>query len=121
MAFAGDRCTIAEIEEHMHERIVVWNFNDRLVRKHSSHCRLKNGPAVFAMEIIDQQESAAKAVFAQSRGVHAGGIPLSLARLLHEHEWIFKDAVIRQIEVPLVVCNLNIRVTAHCRKEMLFS
>src|SRR5262245_51610200 len=120
MAFSGDRRTIAKIKEHMHERIVVWNFNDWPVWKHASDCRLKNRPTVFAVQIVDQQESTAKAIFPQSRGIHARRIPLSLARLLHEHEGVFKDPIIGKIEVTLVICNLNVGVTTHGREEMLF-
>ena len=73
-----------KVEEHVHERIVIWNFNDRPVRKGLFDGALEDSPGPVAMEIINQQKPAAQAILSQASGFVGRRTPVALARLLQE-------------------------------------
>src|SRR5207249_10675934 len=98
-----------KVEEHVHERIVIWNFNDRPVRKGLFDGALEDSPGPVAMEIINQQNPAAQAILSQASGFVGRRTPVALARLLQEYKRIFKNLIVAQLQVPFFIRNLEVR------------
>src|SRR5437870_4423675 len=84
MPVAGDAHARVEIEKHVHERIVIGNFNDRPVREDLFDSSLEDSPGPLAMQIIHQQEAAAQAILSQASGVVRRWTPIALPGLLQE-------------------------------------
>src|SRR5262245_41170019 len=120
MAQTRNSGAILQVKKHVHQRVVVRNLDDRTIRKNASYGGRKNRPVVFAMKIVDEEESTADAVFAQARGFLRRRVPLASSGLLHQHERIFVNPIVHQVVLPFFVGDLNVGASSHSWKEMFF-
>ena len=76
--------TVSQVEENMHEWIIVRYFQDRAAGQHKLHGRLEHVPVILTMEIIHHQEPTAQQILSQALGFLVVGILRSaLIKILH--------------------------------------
>src|SRR5256885_12620421 len=84
MPITRDRHGSIKVEKYVHEGVIIWDFNDRPVRKYLLNGALEDSPGPLAMQIVNQQEPPAQAILSQASCFVRCGTPVALARLLQE-------------------------------------
>src|SRR5437773_4983071 len=82
----GNLYAAIQVEKNMHDRVIVWNFDDLAIRKNHTERRRELVPVVIAMKVIDQQKSTAKQMLSQIRSFFVRWVPSSSPRLLQEQK-----------------------------------
>jgi len=115
---AWNLSVLIQVVQHTHQRVICGKTGDRPFGKRPSQRVTHYLPVVLAMKIIDNHESAAADIFAQSR--YFFGVEVPPARLLRKHPWIVEYLIVCKAKVPAVIRDVESRQPRKTAGEMKF-
>ena len=89
--------------------VVVWNVDDGAARQKHGHGFANLGPFVLAVEVVEDEEPAAREVFAQALELLALRQPVTAARLLQEQPRVVEQVWVVDRQVAAVGRDLDAR------------
>src|SRR5262245_33122221 len=109
---------LVEVEQDVVQRVVLGNVDDRPPRQDRFHRLSHRRPFVLVVEVVEDEEPAARKVFAQALELLALRMPVALARLLQEQPRIVEEVLVVERQMSAVRRDLDVRHALESRQEM---